>query len=179
MKLVPGTGDQNKAFQAESGEDGLFDSEGRRVIRHDPGHLPEVLDQMGAALGEFCALGGNLFRWGSGLARVYVTQADDSGPVKRWAGAVAVHPVEVAHLRELAGRAASHERYDGRAEKYKACDCPEPAAKAYLSRGAWPDIPLLNGFIECPTITLDGRLIEMPGYDSGSGLFAADRKSVV
>jgi len=93
--------------------------------------------------------------------------------VKRFAGAVTLHPVDVPHLRELAGRAAAHERYDGRAEKYKACDCPEPAAKAYLARGSWPEIPELSGFVECPTLTPDGRVVDVPGYDTDTGLFAA------
>ena len=29
-----------------------FDSSGRRVIRHDPGHLPDIIDQIETALAE-------------------------------------------------------------------------------------------------------------------------------
>jgi len=177
LKLVPSTADQQAAYDGAGSADGAgggrFRADGRRVIQHDPGRLPEVLDEMGEALKEFCAGGGNLFRWGSGLARVYVTADAVEGPVKRWAGSVTLHPVEAPHLRELAGRAAVHERYDGRAEKYKVCDCPDTAAKAYLARGCWPEIPALNGFVEGPTLTLDGRVLDVPGYDASTGLFLA------
>ncbi|HRT59203.1 MAG TPA: hypothetical protein P5038_21450, partial [Candidatus Paceibacterota bacterium] len=89
LKLVPSTADQQAAYDGAGSADGAgggrFRADGRRVIQHDPGRLPEVLDEMGEALKEFCAGGGNLFRWGSGLARVYVTDEAVNGPVKRWA----------------------------------------------------------------------------------------------
>lgn len=184
LKLVPATPEQQAAYEGAGGKDGggqgggQFRPDGRRVIQHDPGKLPEILDEMGLALAEFCAKGGNLFRWGPSLSRVYVLVDDETSgregrQVKRWAGAVTLHPVDVPHLRELAGRAAAHERYDARAEKWKACDCPEPAAKAYMARGCWPEIPVLSGFVECPTLTLDGRVLDVPGYDADTGLFAA------
>lgn len=193
LKLVKATPEQQKAFDQAGGSGdgrgpgggdgrgpgggsggGKFNPEGRRVIQHDPGRLPEVLDEMEAALAEFCGQGGNLFRWGAGLARVYVlNETANDGKVTRWAGSVTLHPVEAAHLRELATRAAIHERYDGRAEKYKVCDCPDTAAKAYLARGSWPDIPPLNGFVESPSLTLDGRVLDAPGYDADTGLFLA------
>jgi hypothetical protein len=180
LKLVKATPEQQGALDALGGEGagggdggGKFRADGKRVIQHDPGRLPEVLDEIGAALAEFCAQGGNLFRWGAGLSRVYVYPDSLDGPVKRWAGSVTLHPVEAPHLRELAGRAALHERYDGRAEKYKQCDCPDTAAKAYLARGSWPEIPALNGFVEAPTLTLNGRVLDVPGYDAATGLFLA------
>lgn len=158
---------------SEPPESGLYDPDGKRVIRHDAGRLPDVLDDIGVALSEFCAAGGNLFRWGAGLSRVYVQKDSVDGPVKRWAGAVTLHPVGAPHLTELAGRAAIHEKWDGRAEKYKVCDCPAKAAEAYLARGFWPELPQLTGFVESPCVTLDGRLLDRPGYDPASGLFLA------
>jgi putative DNA primase/helicase len=153
--------------------DGTFTADGRRVIRHDPGRIALILDEMGAALGEFSAQGGSLFRWGSGLTRVYVAKADSAGPVRRWAGSVSLHPVSAPHLAELSTRSAVHERWDGRSEKYKEIDCPPKAAEAYLARGNWPELPELSGFIEGPSITLDGRVLDVPGYDSQTGIYAA------
>lgn len=176
LKLVPSTPEQAAAYDEAGGGQGggVFDANGRRIIRHDAGRLPQVLDEIGGALSEFCAKGGNLFRWGAGLSRVYVLPNDvTEGKVKRWAGSVTVHPVGAPHLTELATLAAGHERYDGRAEKYKPIDCPAKAAEAYLARGAWPEIPQLNGFVEAPTLTLDGRVLDVPGYDALSGLFSA------
>ena len=73
---------------------GVFSADGGRVVRHDPGRLPDVLDEIGLALAEFCTQGGNLFRWGAGLSRVYVVAEDsESRGVKRTAGAVTLHSV--------------------------------------------------------------------------------------
>jgi putative DNA primase/helicase len=174
LELVKASPTQQKAFNDQSSDGGFFDSEGRRIIQHDNGKLPEILDQLGQALADFSRKDGNLFRWGPGLARVYVQPVDaENGAVKRAAGAVTLHAVGTPHLTELAGRAATHEKFDGRAEKYKACDCPAKVAESYLARGHWPEIPLLMGFVESPTLSLDGRLLDAPGYDASTGLFLA------
>lgn len=150
--------------------DEIFDPNGKRVIRHDPGKLPEILDQLGLALGESCD---NLFSYTGRLVRVYAVPETASGGVHRPRGALVLHPVDGSHLTELATAAAVHERYDARSEGYKRCDCPRRVADAYLARGNWPELRPLAGFIEEPTITLDGRLIHEPGHDSDTGLFQA------
>lgn len=149
----------------------LFDAEGRRVIRHDPSQLPAVLDAMEDAFSTAKSL--HLFRYASRLARVYQADEQSDSNVKRPAGAIMVHPVESAHLAELATRAALHEKWDSRRSKYTPIDCPRRVADAFLARGHWPTLPDLVGFIEAPTITEDGRYIDQPGYDSASGLFCA------
>lgn len=147
-----------------------FDPAGKRVIRHDPGRLPEILDQLGLALSESCD---NLFSYTGRLVRVYAAPETASGGVHRPRGALVLHPVDGSHLTELATAAAVHERYDARSEGYKPCDCPRRIADAYLARGNWLELKPLAGFIEAPTITLDGRLIQAPGYDTETGLFLA------
>lgn len=143
---------------------GTYNAEGRRVIQHDPGKLPEVLDQLGAALAEYA---GNMYVYAGRLVRVYSVPEAQSGSVHRPRGALILHPVDAAHLVELAGRAALHERFDARADRYKPCDCPKRVAEAYLARGHWPEIPTLTGFTEAPTITLDGKLLDQPGFNDG------------
>jgi putative DNA primase/helicase len=143
---------------------GSFNAEGRRVIQHDPGKLPDVLDQLGAALAEFA---GNMYVYAGRLVRVYAVPEAQSGSVHRPRGALILHPVDAAHLVELAGRAALHERFDARADRYKPCDCPKRVAEAYLARGHWPEIPTLTGFTEAPTITLEGKLLDQPGFNDG------------
>lgn len=150
--------------------DETYDPNGRRVIRHEPGKLPEILDQLGLALSESCD---NLFSYTGRLVRVYAAPETASGGVHRPRGALVLHPVDGSHLTELATAAAVHERYDARSEGYKPCDCPRRVADAYLARGNWPQLKPLAGFIEAPTITLNGRLIQAPGYDTETGLFLA------
>jgi putative DNA primase/helicase len=148
----------------------LYEANGKRVIRHDGGKLPEILDQFGLALAE---LNADLFVHAARLVRLYPAQGGNSGGIHRPKGALIVHPVDAAHLSELGTRAAVHERYDARSEKYKTIDCPRRVADAYLARGHWPEQPSLTGFVEAPTIDLDGRLLDQPGYDKETGLFLA------
>lgn len=149
---------------------GIYDASGKRVIRHDGGKLPEILDQFGLALAD---LNADLFIHAARLVRVYPAQGGNSGGIHRPKGALIIHPVESAHLSELGTRAAVHERYDARSEKHKIIDCPRRIADAYLARGHWPELPSLTGFVEAPTIDLDGRLLDQPGYDKETGLFLA------
>ena len=148
-----------------------FDSSGRRVIRHDPGHLPDIIDQIETALAE--APEQNIYRYAGRLARVYQADEPSDKAVKRPAGAILVHPIESPLLAELATRAARHEKFDARSGGYKPCDCPRRVADSLLSRGHYPKLPDLLGFIEAPTISSSGRLIDRPGYDPDSGLFCA------
>jgi putative DNA primase/helicase len=148
-----------------------YDANGRRVIRHEPGELPSILDQVETALSESPEQ--NVYRYAGRLARVYQAEEPADKSIKRPAGAIMVHPVESPLLAELAGRAALHEKFDARSSSYKPCDCPRRVADALLSRGHWPRLPDLAGFIEAPTITDENRIIDQPGYDPASGLFCA------
>lgn len=161
LELVTANSEQTAAF---------YDSNGTRVIRHDGGKLHEIIDQFGLALAELQA---DLFTYAGRLVRVYPAPGGHSGGIHRPKGALIVHPVDAAHLSELGTRAAVHERFDARSEKNKVIDCPRRVADAYLARGYWPEIPALTGFVEAPTIDLDGRLLDQPGYDKQTGLFLA------
>lgn len=160
-----------KAKKTSPPSGGTFDSDGRRVIRHDAGRLPEILDQIEDAIA--AAPEHNVFRYAGRIARVYQADEPSDKAVKRPAGAIMVHPVEAPLLAELASRAALHEKYDARTGGYKTCDCPLRMAIYFLARGHYPKLPDLQGFIEAPTITAAGRIIDQPGYDAESGLFCA------
>jgi len=148
-----------------------FNADGGRVIRHDPGRLPEILDDCEQVLAETDL---NLFTQSGRLLRIYpAEESSNVSGVIRPRGAITLHPVNDAHMVELLTKAASHERFDARADKYKPCDCPLRVANAYLARGNYPGLNELAGFIEAPTITPDGRIIDQPGYDADTGLFAA------
>lgn len=162
---------RTKATSTATHDGSLFDAQGRRIIRHQPSQLPAVLDQIEAALAAAPDL--NLFRYAGRLARVYQANNKPSEDIKRPYGAIMMHPVESAHLAELATRAAAHEKWDSRRDAYTPIDCPRRVADAYLARGHWPGLPDLVGFIETPTITTAGRVIDAPGYDQESGLFCA------
>jgi len=169
-KLATKKKSRSKGLHLVKSRGATFNPSGKRVIRHDPGRLPDILDQLGAALAENCE---NLFSYTGRLVRVYAAPESASGGVHRPRGALVLHPVDGSHLTELATAAAIHERYDARSEGYKPCDCPRRVADAYLARGNWLEQRALAGFIEAPTITPDGRLIHEPGHDSETGLYQA------
>lgn len=159
-----------KDKQSAAASSSVFDADGRRVIRHDPGRLPEILDEIGAALAE---AGENLFVYTDRLTRIYTAKESAKGGITRPRGALILHPVDGAHLVELATRSALHERYDSRSDGYRVCDCPRRATESYLSRGSWPELRTLAGIVETPTATPQGRVIDQPGYDEETGLFLA------
>lgn len=148
----------------------LADSGGLPVIHHTAGQLPEILDQLGAALAKV----ENLFVWAGRLVRLHrLGTACGGAAIHRPEGAVILVEVDAAHLCELAGRAALHMKYDGRSGEYRTCDCPIKVAQAYLARGFWPELRRLLGIVETPTLAADGRPLTEPGFDAESGLHLA------
>ncbi|OGT05653.1 MAG: hypothetical protein A2143_01805 [Gallionellales bacterium RBG_16_57_15] len=155
-----------------------FNGDGQRVIRHDPGKLPEILDECEQALAEAEDL--NLFVQSGRPVRIYPADEDlllGSG-ISRPRGAITLHLVDPPHMVELLSKAAIHERYDARSQSYKPVDCPRRVADSFLSRGNYPFLKNLSGFVETITITPDGRVIDQPGYDEETGLFAAFKLTV-
>lgn len=148
-----------------------FNADGRPVIHHDNGKLPEILDALELALAKKPDL--NLYRYAGRLARVHQAADISDDQARRPAGAVMVHPVDPAHLVELAGLAAIHEKWDAREKQDRPCDCPRRVADSFLARLHWPRLPDLAGFVEAPLLAPDGRVIDEPGYDAASGLFCA------
>jgi len=161
--------------KADKEQRAAFNGDGQRVIRHDPGKLPEILDECEQALADADC---NLFVQSGRLVRIYPAEEGLAYGVHRPRGAITLHPVDGSHLVELLTKAAIHERFDARADKYKPCDCPRRVADAFLARGNWPHLNQLAGFIEAATITPDGRVIDHPGYDEDTELFAAFKINV-
>jgi hypothetical protein len=160
----------NKRQASDKKSTGTFDADGRRVIRHDSGRLPEVLDDLGEALAEY---GDNLFVYTGSLVKLYPANESQGKGISRDSGALVLHHVNSAYLTDIAGRAAIHERYDSRNERYKEINCPRSVADVYLSRGNWPELRKLLGFVEAPTVTLEGRLLDKQGYDPETKMFVA------
>lgn len=49
-------------------------------------------------------------------------------------------------------------------------DVPERIARNIIADSPWIGLPVLTGIINAPTILLDGRVIQEPGFDKESGL---------
>jgi hypothetical protein len=81
-----------------------------------------------------------------------------------------IAPVMPPFLRELAGRAASWERYDKRQRAWGVTMPPVWVVDTLLARPAWP-FPPLEGVVCAPTLRPDGSLLTTPGYDPETGLY--------
>jgi len=85
-----------------------------------------------------------------------------------------IEPLTDAALRGRLARIANY--YSERT--YKKKTFRDPASPPYeivrdiLSLGSWP-FPVINGFIECPTLRSDGSILATPGYDPITKLFYA------
>lgn len=128
------------------------------VIKIEDGSLPDNVRAIAAAL----ARAPDLFTFGERLVRLHPG-----------AKGAAVVPVEPAHVVELVGLYASLLKFDGRSGADRPADCPRRLADAYIARRHHPEHKQLQGVVEAPTITADGRLLDRPGYDPESGLFVA------
>lgn len=134
------------------------------------GHIPETLDQIGAAL----ARAPDIFVWAGRLVRLHRRAAPSkSAALRRPEGSVVLVPIDGAHLIELIGRYTTLTKFDGRSGCHKAADCPRRIADAYLSRGHWPEHKTLTGIVESATISPDERLLDKTGFDPQSGIFVA------
>lgn len=147
-----------------------FESDGTPYIVHRPGKLPEIADALVYYLGRADCL--DVFTRSGGLAKIYRNEEKTPG-VRRSEGAVIIHPIRPQHLREILGRAVKHKKFDSRKGELVMTDCSRAAADTVIERGHFTGIRNLEGFIEAPTITMDGRIIDRPGWDEETGLYLA------
>ncbi len=70
--------------------------------------------------------------------------------------------------------AADWESYDGRSKSWQRVDVPPRVVSALMKKGQHHYLPPLNGIARQPFFRAeDSSLVETPGYDTRSGLFAA------
>jgi hypothetical protein len=73
-------------------------------------------------------------------------------------------------LTEDADCVARFEKWDARNEKMKACDPPAKIIRTLKDRKSRLHLPTLVGVFNCPSITVGGRLLTIPGFDRATGL---------
>ncbi len=138
-------------------------------------HLADnIADVVAQCENELAISNANVFIRAGSMVQVSVVPPRIQLSAWRPEGALIICPVNTSHLAVILSDIAQHRKYDGRSKeenKMKPCNCPRNVADALVSRGHWPEMNHLSGFIESPTITLDGRLIDCDGYDPQSGLF--------
>jgi len=161
---------------SETVEDAAINPESSKpIVLMRAGKVEAVVDQAQDAL---MKNGCTIYQRGGELIRPIKLDAPQVGkqgearPLLRPAGATVLVPVKEAWLIEQMNRSAEWyvlRRKDGKLVKSLAD--PKPVyAKTLMSReGEWA-FPTLRGVVNSPTLALDGRIIQEPGYDDESGL---------
>lgn len=143
----------------------------RRTIDVEAGELSDLVAQAQAAL---IAANCGIFQRGGQLVRIATLERDAAQHgVRRSAGSVVIMPVTRDYLPLALARAADWRRYDKREKGLRRVDPPTIVASAMIaSVGEWKFHSLV-GIVTAPTLRGDGSLLDHPGYDSASRLFAA------
>lgn len=80
------------------------------------------------------------------------------------------YAVTPAYLADYLGRVVRFEKFDGRSKDWVPTDPPDKLAKAIVERTGERGLAELRGVITAPTLRADGSVLDVPGYDSASGL---------
>lgn len=131
------------------------------------GKLPQIVDKAEDALLRYGSpiyqRGGELIR----TVRIDSAVTDEDG-VRRAEGATILKPAPASWLVEQMSRAAPW--YHAKGNRPRQADPAPKYAHTLLARAGEWRFPALRGLIKTPTLDRDGRIIQTPGYDPGSGL---------
>lgn len=81
-----------------------------------------------------------------------------------------LHPVNSTWLADYLGRIARLERFDRRSSSWVPTDIPERLAKTVCERAGERELPVLRAIVTAPTLREDGSVLDIPGFDTESGL---------
>jgi hypothetical protein len=139
---------------------------GLPVIPVRGGNLHVEVDQAEEAL---LAAGFGVYQRGESLVRpIRLPHSEGDDGVRRPSGALLIHPVSAAWLKDKFGRAAIWIK-EGKNGPSQINPHSEHASALLARVGEWR-APVLRGVVSCPTMRADGTILQEPGYDPVSGL---------
>jgi putative DNA primase/helicase len=148
---------------------------GRPEIEIRVGEMERAVDEARAALiaaQPIWPVEKKLFRRGDRLGSLAIDEGKDHK------GRKVEHQiiVEVGEhtLAERLAVAATFQKWDRRKRGgggLRRVDPPKGVVKTLMGRGYSLKLPLLVGVVNCPQLAADGRIVDQPGYDAGTGVF--------
>lgn len=143
----------------------------RRTIDVQAGELSSLVTLAEEALIKTDA---GIFQRGGQLVRIATLERDTAQHgVRRTAGSVVILSVTRDYLPLALARAADWRKFDKREKAMRRIDPPAAIATAMIaSAGEWK-FPSLAGIVTAPTLRSDATLLDRPGYDSVSHLYAS------
>ena len=155
----PGATDANEATPADA----------MPTIEIKDGQLSELATKAEAMLID---AGVPIYQRGGKLVRPIIETVDASRGRKTKIAQLRI--LDAVYLRDLMGRHAKWERYDGRAKKKVPTNPPFETAATVLAReGDW-NFKTITGVISTPTMRPDGSLLMEQGYDEATGLLLVE-----
>jgi hypothetical protein len=144
------------------------ESDDRPAILLEGGNLPEIIDKAEEAL-----IGSDIEIYQRGGVLVRPIRLSETVGLEVQNGPVKFVQVTEDWMRENFMRVAGFQKVNGKTGELSLVDCPSAVAKTYLERvGNWR-LPLVTAIIHAPALRLDGSIIDKPGYDQTSGIYAA------
>ena len=105
---------------------------------------------------------------------VYLPRDEERCGVRQVAGTPVIQKIAPAYLLELLAASAVYYQQAGRGKSgesvYSPTYPPKDVRDAIHARGHWQGIRPLSGIVETPVLRRDGSLLDVPGYDVGTGL---------
>lgn len=131
------------------------------------GQLPQIVDQAEQVL---INAGEQIYQREQLLVRPAFLGVGEQGDITRHEGTPVLLLLDKIFLTDRLGRVARWQRFDAKMQDFKEIDAPQKVAQTLLSRTGHWNLPFLRAIVECPTLRADGSILQIPGYDSTSGL---------
>lgn len=137
------------------------------IIKYVPGDTIKNISELEIALQD------NVYQNGGRLVNIIRLPQDKIlGKIEFKSGIAVINPLDTDSLCVLASRYANWIKYDSKKDIDIPCDPPTKIIKLLIgNKGFWTFNPLF-GLITCPIIRTNGSIINKPGYDSETGLYA-------
>jgi putative DNA primase/helicase len=133
----------------------------------------ELSRQVAEAQEALITTNAGVYQRGGQLVRVATLGKDDAQHgVERKAGSTVILPVGRDWLLLALSRAADFRKYDRRAKALRRIDPPGAVAAAMIAAAGEWTVPSLAGIVTAPTLRNDATLLDRPGYDAASHLYA-------
>lgn len=141
----------------------------RPVIQYKPGELPRVVKELENSIR------GKAWRLGELIVRVVrLAEAKSYHGLKKEKDTSIISPFEASSLSLLASKCANWVkiRTSTKGDEEIPINPPAEVIQVFLAAKDDWTLPPLTGLVTCPIIRPDGSILDKPGYDTVTGLYA-------
>lgn len=153
---------ENKAKQAE-----ILPDDTLPIIQYNKGELIRCFNELQDALFPVVYQ-----RDGKLVQIIRISKHKKKGAMVRQAGSTIIDLLTLPTCKFLADKLVNWEVWDSNANDYKLSNAPKIVIETLLAGMTDWRFRVLTGMVNCPVMRPDGSILEKPGYDDDTGLFA-------